>query len=156
MDKITPERRSANMSRIRARDTKPEMVVRQTCHRLGYRFRLHRRDLPGAPDLVFAGRRAAVFVHGCFWHQHACPSGVRRPKSNTAYWDAKLDRNRQRDETAARRLEELGWRVLVVWECELRDRALLEARLAGFLGPPGGSCVGKALENGIPVSSGKA
>ena len=133
-DKLTPARRSANMAKIRAKDTKPELLVRSMAHRLGYRFRLHRRDLPGKPDLVFPSRRAVIFVHGCFWHQHdddACLDG-RRPKSNSGYWEAKLDRNVHRDQAAQAALVEQGWRVLVVWECEASEPELAD-RLQGFL-----------------------
>ncbi|MCP1335163.1 very short patch repair endonuclease [Futiania mangrovi] len=137
MDKLSPQRRSENMRRIRSKDMKPEMVVRRLVHRLGYRYRLHRKDLPGKPDLVFGPRRAAIFVHGCFWHQHdkaACLDG-RVPKSNTAYWGPKLKRNVERDAAAQKALAEAGWRVLVVWECETRDQCLLESCLQSFLAP---------------------
>ena len=125
------------MSKIRSRDTKPEMVVRRVLHAAGYRYRLHRRDLPGKPDLIFAGRRKVIFVHGCFWHQHeveACLDG-RKPKSNTSYWNAKLDRNVQRDRDNEEWLVAHGWSILVVWECELRDIHALLARLESFLSP---------------------
>lgn len=135
-DVFSPRKRSAVMARVKAKNTKPEMIVRRLCHRLGYRFRLHRRDLPGAPDLVFPGRRAAMFVHGCFWHGHDCARGARVPKTNRAYWEAKIARNRARDARARAELEALGWRVLVIWECALKDEDLA-ARLVDFLGPPG-------------------
>ncbi|NWH07333.1 MAG: DNA mismatch endonuclease Vsr [Alphaproteobacteria bacterium] len=133
-DKISPERRSANMRQIRSRDMKPEMAVRRLAHGMGYRYRLHRRDLPGKPDLVFGPRRAVIFVHGCFWHQHDCRDG-HNPKSNGGYWDAKLRRNVERDAEVRARLEADGWRVLVIWECEARDAEALRATLADFLGP---------------------
>lgn len=135
MDRLTPERRSENMRRIKSKGMKPELTVRQLAHRLGYRFRLHRKDLPGKPDLVFAGRRKVIFVHGCFWHQHPDPgcSDARRPRSNTNYWGPKLERNIVRDEYARRSLENAGWKVLVIWDCETRNQANLEARLRGFL-----------------------
>ena len=132
-DKLTVAQRSVNMSRIRSRDTKPELVVRRMLHRLGYRYRLHRRDLPGKPDLVFGPRRKAIFVHGCFWHQHAeCREG-RAPGSNTEYWAPKLARNVERDEAARSALAERGWSSATVWECELADLTALEARLRSFL-----------------------
>ncbi len=135
-DKLSPERRSENMRRIRSRDMKPEMTVRQLAHSLGYRYRLHRKDLPGKPDLVFGPRKAVIFVHGCFWHQHDkedCLDG-RRPKSNTDYWNKKLARNVQRDEEAQKNLQDQGWRVMVIWECETKDQATLRSRLKAFLG----------------------
>ncbi|WP_395667044.1 very short patch repair endonuclease [Methylocella sp.] len=125
--------RSATMRAVKSKDTRPERLVRSLAHRLGFRFRLHRADLPGSPDLVFPGRRAAVFVHGCFWHGHDCRRGARAPKTNAAYWRAKIARNRARDETAAAALAALGWRVLTIWECETADAAALERRLSGFL-----------------------
>lgn len=134
MDEQDERRRiSAHMRRIRKRDTKPEMMVRRLAHALGYRFRLHRRDLPGTPDLVFSGRRKVVLVHGCFWHQHDCSLGRKRPRSNTSYWHPKLARNVERDRLDRTRLSELGWEVLVIWECETKDRAALQARLTAFL-----------------------
>lgn len=122
------------MRAVRSKDTKPEHVVRRLAHGLGYRFRLHRKDLPGRPDLVFPGRRAVILVHGCFWHGHDCSKGQKRPATNQAFWDAKLDGNKERDEKNEAALKEAGWRVLVVWECELRDRDALAARLRTFLG----------------------
>lgn len=136
-DRITPEQRSANMARIRSRDTKPEMIVRRLLHAAGYRYRLHRRDLPGNPDLIFARRHKVIFVHGCFWHQHeaaACLDG-RKPKSNTGYWDAKLARNIARDRAAIEQLHAAGWETLVVWACETKDQAALAGRLSAYLGP---------------------
>jgi DNA mismatch endonuclease (patch repair protein) len=135
-DRITPEQRSANMARIRSRDTKPEMIVRRLLHAAGYRYRLHRRDLPGNPDLIFARRRKVIFVHGCFWHQHeaeACLDG-RKPRSNTGYWDAKLARNVSRDRAAIEQLNAMGWEVLVVWACETKATNELQVRLETFLG----------------------
>ncbi len=110
------------------------MIVRAAVHRLGFRYRLHCRALPGNPDLVFPSRRKIIFVHGCFWHGHACRAGRNRPASNTGYWIAKLDRNRQRDRVNRARLRRLGWQVLVVWECQLKDPARLPVRIARFLG----------------------
>lgn len=134
-DKLTPERRSRNMAQIRAKDSSPEMRVRRLAHRLGYRYRLHRKDLPGKPDLVFASRKAVVFVHGCFWHQHPEPScrDARRPKLRQAYWDPKLDGNIQRDARHNQALKAVGWRVMTIWECETLADAEIEARLVAFL-----------------------
>lgn len=121
------------MARVRSADTGPEMIVRRLLHRLGFGYRLHRRDLPGRPDIAFIGRRKAIFVHGCFWHQHDCPRGSRRPRGNSSYWEKKLDRNVARDREALARLERLGWQSLVVWECEARELPALEDRLRSFL-----------------------
>ena len=126
MDKLSPEARSRNMSRIRSRDTSPELTVRRFLHREGLRFRLHQRNLPGKPDLVFAGRRACVFVHGCFWH--GCPhciDGTRKVKSNAPYWQDKITGNRIRDQKHRETLEDAGWTVFVVWECEIRKEGCL-------------------------------
>jgi DNA mismatch endonuclease (patch repair protein) len=136
MDTLTREQRSERMSRVRGADTKPEMIVRRMAHGMGYRYRVHRRDLPGKPDLVFPSRRKAIFVHGCFWHRHPDPkcSLARLPKSRLEFWRAKLDGNRARDERNETRLRELGWGVLTIWECQLRDRGALERTIRGFLG----------------------
>jgi DNA mismatch endonuclease, patch repair protein len=134
MDKISAERRSANMRRIRSKNTSPELALRRFLHGLGYRFRLHRKDLPGQPDLIFPGRRKVIFVHGCFWHQHpSCREG-RIPGSRIEYWEPKLKRNQTRDAATQRLLKEQGWRVLVIWECELTDLKSLRSRLKRFLG----------------------
>ncbi|MEP0709843.1 MAG: DNA mismatch endonuclease Vsr [Parvibaculum sp.] len=134
-DKISKERRSENMRRIRSKDMKPEMTVRRLVHGMGYRYRLHRKDLPGKPDLVFPSRRKVIFVHGCFWHQHddpACLDG-RPPKSNTGYWYEKLQRNVERDQDAQMRLAADRWESLVIWECETQDAQLLSRRIRTFL-----------------------
>jgi len=136
-DSLSPEQRRRTMAAVRSRDTGPELAVRRLAHRLGYRFRLHRGDLPGRPDLVFPGRRRVVFVHGCFWHGHDCPHGLKKPKSNRQYWIPKLERNRERDAENRERLAAAGWQSLVLWECELGDEAALARRLGRFLGPPG-------------------
>lgn len=121
MDKLTAEERSRNMSRIRSTNTAPEMLVRRFLHAAGLRFRLHARDLPGKPDIVFRSQRACVFVHGCFWHGcPTCVDGTRKVKSNTEYWSAKVAGNRQRDKRHRRALRIAGWRVFVLWECEVR------------------------------------
>lgn len=138
MDNLTPETRRETMRRVKAKDTTPERVVRRLVHSLGYRFRLHRRDLPGCPDLVLPRHRAAVFVHGCFWHVHHCKAGQKTPKTNTEYWQAKRERNRRRDARVKRQLYRLGWRVLTVWECQTRprERAKLAVRLARLIDRP--------------------
>jgi DNA mismatch endonuclease (patch repair protein) len=128
-DVFTPEKRSAVMRRVKGKDTAPEMTVRRRLTRMGVRYRLHRADLPGKPDIVMAGRKLAIFVHGCFWHGHACPRGARVPKANRDYWVAKVGRNVSRDEKHRAALRAAGWRVLVLWECGLRDDGALEARL---------------------------
>lgn len=134
-DQLSPERRSNNMRRIRSRDTIPEMAVRRRLHGLGYRYRLHARDLPGHPDIVFRRRRKVVFVHGCFWHQHAgCREG-RIPGSNTEYWTGKLARTVERDRQAVVNLHQLGFETLTVWECHVAKADVLKARLTEFLGP---------------------
>jgi len=121
------------MRRIRNKGMAPEMKVRRLAHNLGYRYRLHRKDLPGKPDLVFPGRRKVIFVHGCFWHQHQeCRDG-RPPKSNQSYWQPKLERNTERDARVQAELAEAGWDVLVIWECETKDAQLMKQRLCDFL-----------------------
>jgi DNA mismatch endonuclease (patch repair protein) len=130
-DSLSPAERSERMSRIRGKDTKPEMIVRRLVYGLGYRYRLHRKDLPGAPDLVFPGRRKVIFVHGCFWHRHdGCG---RLPKSRLDFWVPKLEANRLRDRRHRDALEALGWNVIVVWECEMKDRTRLAERIDSFL-----------------------
>lgn len=128
-DVFTPEQRSAVMRRVKARNTGPEIAVRRLLWGAGYRYRLHRADLPGRPDLSLASRRAAIFVHGCFWHGHDCVRGARKPKANADYWAAKIIRNRDRDARAVSALAKLGWRSIVIWECELREPQVLLARL---------------------------
>lgn len=138
MDTLTATERSANMAKIRSGDTKPEMVVRRLLHRAGYRYRLHRRDLPGKPDLVFGPRRKVIFIHGCFWHQHEAPNCLdgRKPKSNTGYWHEKLERNVKRDQKHLERLTREGWDALVIWECQIKDAEVLLRNIRTFLGPP--------------------
>jgi len=132
-DVFTAAKRSAVMARVKARDTGPELIVRRLLWRLGARYRLDRRDLPGRPDIVMPGRKLAVFVHGCFWHGHDCVRGARVPKANRDYWTAKIGRNRARDIETRSQLESMGWRVEVIWECDLKDAAALEQRLADLL-----------------------
>ena len=129
----TPEDRSRIMRAVKGRDTKPEMIVRRLVHAMGYRYRLHSKDLPGKPDLVFPGRQKIIFVHGCFWHGHACPRGARVPKKNRNYWINKINRNRERDSRHVQELIKLGWLILEIWECELSNRNNLRERLVGFL-----------------------
>jgi DNA mismatch endonuclease (patch repair protein) len=123
------------MRAIRSKNMKPEITVRQIIHRLGYRFRLHRKDLPGKPDIVFLSRRAVIFVHGCFWHQHQDTNckDARKPKSNTNYWYPKLARNQARDAEHEVTLKAQGWRILIIWECQTKDKRTLEQRLISFL-----------------------
>ena len=129
----TPEHRRRTMQAVRSKDTKPEMIVRRLVHAQGYRYRLHRRDLPGVPDLTFPSRRKVVFVHGCFWHGHPCRGEPRLPKSNRDYWVPKIRRNAERDAEHAKSLKALGWESLTVWECELRDQAQVLDKLVSFL-----------------------
>lgn len=126
VDRLTPDQRRLNMSGVRAKDTRPEMIVRRLLHSLGFRFRLHRRDLPGRPDIVLPRYRAAIFVHGCFWHGHDC-SLFRMPATRTEFWAAKIAANRRRDGDAMSELRDAGWRSMVVWECALRSRGRLPA-----------------------------
>ena len=121
------------MARIRKTDTKPEMLVRRLVHAMGYRFRLHVRGLPGNPDIVLPRHRKAILVHGCFWHRHDCPDGRKLPRSKPEYWGPKLERNQRRDEADVVRLRELGWDVLIVWECQVRREDLVSDRLQRFL-----------------------
>jgi DNA mismatch endonuclease, patch repair protein len=132
-DVFTPEQRSAVMAKVKGRDTRPELIVRQALTRLGARYRLHRKDLPGAPDVAMPGRRLAIFVHGCFWHGHDCARGARVPKANRDYWLGKVGGNRDRDARHLEAFAALGWRVETIWECELKDRVGLEARLRALL-----------------------
>lgn len=132
MDTFSTEQRSRIMSRVHGYDTGPELLIRSMLHRLGYRFRLHRKDLPGTPDLLFPVRGSAVFVHGCFWHGHDCSRG-RLPSSNVAFWKRKIGKNKQRDDRVQKLLSRQGWKVLVVWQCETKDRAGLAKKLIRFL-----------------------
>ena len=130
-----PAQRSRIMRAVRGKDTAPELAVRRLLHAAGYRYRLHGADLPGRPDLVFRGRRKAVFVHGCFWHGHNCARGARAPKANADYWRAKIVRNAERDARALSALAGMRWGALVVWECETHPqrREALMTRLREFL-----------------------
>ena len=133
-DVFDVEKRSAVMALIKGRNTKPEILVRQMLHRLGFRFRLHRKDLPGTPDIVLPKYRTAIFVSGCFWHGHDCPRG-KRPADNADFWNTKIDKNIQRDERTRKELEGLGWRVLVIWTCSLKKSKIdeLATMLTDFL-----------------------
>ncbi len=133
VDSLTPKERSEIMARVRAKDTRPEMAVRRLIFALGFRYRLHERKLPGCPDLVFRSRRKVIFVHGCFWHRHTNCALARIPKSRVDFWTAKLEGNRQRDERNKRALTREGWKVLIIWECQIADAARLEARIRRFL-----------------------
>ena len=135
MDTVSPEKRREIMRSIKGKDTLPELRLRKRLHNLGFRFRLHRRDLPGKPDVVLPKYRSVVFVHGCFWHGHQCKigSGDRKPKSNVNYWHTKLLRNTKRDDEHCLALDALGWRVIVVWECETKDSTALDNRLQPLL-----------------------
>lgn len=132
-DVHTPSQRRYNMSRIRARDTKPELVVRRMLHSMGYRFRLHRNDLPGTPDIVLPRHRKIVEVRGCYWHSHSCRYGSVEPKTNREFWRKKRAGNVQRDKRNLCELRRLGWSVLIIWECEIGDEEKLTRRLLRFL-----------------------
>ncbi len=129
MDRLTRERRSWNMAQIRGKDTSPERMVRSLLHKMGYRFRLHYRTLPGNPDIVLPKYKTAVFVHGCFWHRHKGCKQAYTPKTRAAFWNDKFQKNVARDKKNLRSLRELGWRVVVVWECELRNPDTVRSRL---------------------------
>jgi DNA mismatch endonuclease, patch repair protein len=144
VDSISPERRSDNMARIRSKDTVPELLVRSLVHKLGYRFRLHRPDLPGRPDIVLPKMMKAILVHGCFWHQHRNCIDGRLPKSRRDYWLPKLMRNKHRDRENRAKLRKAGWSVLVVWDCETRDTLRLQKALLDFLrADASGTAVGR-------------
>jgi len=132
-DVFPKEKRSWIMSRVRSRDTAPEMVVRSCIHRMGFRFRLHRRDLPGNPDIVLPRHGKVIFVHGCFWHGHQGCSRSTRPTTNTSFWDEKLEANIERDKRSQRELRREGWKSLIVWECETRNPEKLLRKLERFL-----------------------
>lgn len=134
MDRWEASVRSALMSRVRGKNTRPELTVRSLAHRLGFRFRLHRADLPGKPDLVFPRLRRVVFVHGCFWHQHPGCRRSARPTSRVDFWNKKLSKNAARDKGNIEKLTQLGWKVLIVWECEARKPDTVARKLLVFLG----------------------
>ena len=134
-DRLSKEKRSIHMGRIRGRDTKAELIVRRLVHRMGYRYRLHRRDLPGTPDIVLPRRKKVIFVHGCFWHQHSDSNCnlARMPKSRLEYWQPKLAGNQSRDQINQNRLRKLGWGVLVIWECKIAHLEDVEEIVRNFL-----------------------
>nr|WP_315415169.1 very short patch repair endonuclease [uncultured Pseudomonas sp.] len=138
-DVVTPEQRSRNMSKIKDKNTKPEMIVRSMCHELGLRYRLHRKDLPGTPDLVFPKRRLCLFVHGCFWHRHPGCKYAYTPKSRLDFWLPKLAKNVERDINAQRALEVSGWRVSIIWECQTKNRDTLRTEIQKMINPEFGS-----------------
>ena len=136
-DPLSPAQRSERMSRVRSKNTKPELLVRSVLHRMGYRFRVHRKDLPGNPDIVLPKHRTVILVHGCFWHQHPGCKRAKIPEHNADYWEPKLRRNVERDTEAQRLLREQGWRVVVLWECETpRKRGDLQELLRKTLSSP--------------------
>lgn len=132
-DVLTPQQRSFNMSRIRSRDTRPEMIVRSLVHKMGFRYRLHKKDLPGKPDLVLVRHRKIIDVHGCFFHMHACPYGKVAPETNAEFWRLKRTSNLNRDRRNLKLLRKSGWKVLIVWECQTRDPDTLKTTLFNFL-----------------------
>jgi len=131
-DVFSTEKRSWIMSRVLGQDTAPEMKVRSITHHLGYRYRLHRTDLPGKPDLVFPSRKKVIFVHGCFWHGHDCSRGGRIPKANTKYWRDKINKNIERDKTNQEALQSAGWEFLIIWECDLKDKEKVILRISKY------------------------
>lgn len=133
VDKFTPEQRSRNMAAIRSKDTAPEMAVRRLAHRMGFRYRLHRRDLPGTPDIVFCAMRKIIFVHGCFWHMHSCPRGQLTPATNAGFWQTKRIRNISRDRNHIKLLSKAGWNILTIWECQTKDEGRMRKRIEVFL-----------------------
>ncbi len=132
-DIFDPEKRSEIMSRIRGRDTKPELIVRRIAHGLGFRFRLHRKDLPGRPDIVFPRHQAVIVVHGCFWHRHPGCKRASSPKTRVRYWQNKFEDNVVRDKRNETALRDLGWKVMLIWECETKDHEAVAARIESFL-----------------------
>ncbi len=143
MDTLTPAERSARMALVRCKDTGPELIVRRLVHSLGFRYRLHNTKLPGKPDLVFAGRRKIIFVHGCFWHRHGRNCALTRwPKSKLDFWRPKLEQNHKRDKKNHRSLRRAGWDILVVWECELEDIKCVTRKITAFLSEAGNVEIG--------------
>lgn len=132
MDSFSKEKRSEIMSRVRSKNTRPEILVRKLVFSLGFRYRLHRKDLPGKPDLVFPGRKKIIFVHGCFWHGHRCKKGA-PPKSRLEYWLPKIAENKRRDRTVLRKLKREGWSVLIIWQCQLKKLMIVRNRIETFL-----------------------
>lgn len=143
-DRLSPERRSALMSHVKSKDTGPEKIVRSWLHRHGYRFRLHRKDLPGSPDIVLSKYRTVVFVHGCFWHRHPGCRRASRPSTNVEFWERKFRTNVERDAVVRKRLEALGWKVVVIWECETRKTCPFVERLVEAFDVPEVASKGEA------------
>jgi len=133
MDVFSQEKRSRIMSRVRGKNTKPEIIIRSLLHNMGYRFRLHRKDLPGKPDITLPKYKKIILVHGCFWHGHVGCSRSRRPSTNQKFWNKKLDKNIERDKLTVNTLNQLGWEVLIIWSCEVNDTDKLKAKLLSFL-----------------------
>ncbi|WP_282011803.1 very short patch repair endonuclease [Nitrospina watsonii] len=133
IDTFSAQKRSWIMARVKGRDTKPELLVRSLAHRLGFRFRLYRQDLPGRPDLTFPRHEKIILVNGCFWHGHKCPRGKRKPQQNNSYWKEKIEKNRKRDRQNIGKLVKLGWKVLVVWECECKEQDKLAIKIQTFI-----------------------
>lgn len=133
VDVLTPEQRSHCMARIKGKNTKPELYVRSMVHHMGFRFRLHRKELPGKPDIVFVGLKKVILIHGCFWHMHACRYGRVKPETNAEFWRNKRESNVMRDRKNVRDLKKAGWDVLIVWECWIRKPPDLERRVSRFL-----------------------
>lgn len=133
IDPLSPAQRSERMSRVKGRNTAPERKIFSLLDTMRYRYRLHQRDLPGSPDIVFPYRRKVIFVHGCFWHRHRCPNGKRAPRSRLAFWLPKLESNLRRDRRKMRELKQLGWNILVIWECQIKDESNLKDRIKRFL-----------------------
>lgn len=131
---MNPEARSALMSRIKSKNTKPEITVRKILYSLGYRYRIHRKELPGSPDVIFSKRKKVIFIHGCFWHAHDCGRGF-KPKTNVDFWKKKLDKNCERDRLVEKQILEIGWQSLTIWECQLKNETQLIDLLKDFLGP---------------------
>jgi len=136
-DRLSPQARNRNMSKIKSTNTAPEMAVRSMVHRLGYRFRLHVKDLPGKPDIVLSKHRKVIFVHGCFWHGHKGCKRASRPSTNTDFWNTKIDSNIARDRRVRKELNKLGWKSLVVWQCQLKKPDVLKRRIVRFLNEKG-------------------
>jgi DNA mismatch endonuclease, patch repair protein len=133
VDTLTPAERSAIMARVRSKDSKPELIVRKMLYAMGYHYRLHAKELPGKPDIVFRQRRKAIFVHGCFWHRHESCSLARLPKSRLEFWIPKLEKNRERDRQIRTLLKKLHWRTLTIWECEIDNPIRIQNKIRRFL-----------------------
>jgi DNA mismatch endonuclease, patch repair protein len=143
MDRLTPERRSALMAKVRGKDTAPELIVRRLLHSMGLRYRLHRKSLPGAPDIVFPSRKKVIWVHGCYWHHHSGCRLATVPKTNRKFWVTKFKTNVTRDKSNAKLIAALGWKSLTVWQCELKQQKTLIGRLKRFVGPSPNGLPGK-------------